>query len=488
LLLLLLIAVFPLYYELGRIPVQLWDESRLAVNAAEMAQSGHWLVPKFDGSPDHWNTKPPLLIWLQAACFTLFGYSTWALRLPTLLATLGTVLLLFRFAARELGRPLAGLFGAIILVTTTGYVRLHVARTGDYDALLTFWQVLLWVNFFKYLERGHRRHLVGLALAVLAASLTKGPAGLLGLPGLLMYAVGRGKLWWLLRQSGVYVAAGGWLVLMASYFLLRESVDPGYWEAVQQNDLGGRFLQVLEQHKAPWNFYLDNLTNIYFKTWLWAVIPALLAGWLQPAVPVRRAMTMLVLFVVGWLVVISSAQTKLFWYDAPIYPALALLLGLGLGSIYQDLLGLYLPRISRRQRWFVQAVFVASVLYPAYYVVVRQMVEQRHSNYGDGNNGYLGSYITTLQRDLPQVEKPVLLTDGNYYSVLQYYKIEFQQNTGTPLVVGSNKNVPQLQPGNTVIFCEPACRASLDSIFQVVDLHLDSPCQTVLLLNRRTKP
>jgi len=44
--------------------LQLWDEARLAVNATEMLQSGDWLVTRYDGSSDLWNTKPPLLIWL----------------------------------------------------------------------------------------------------------------------------------------------------------------------------------------------------------------------------------------------------------------------------------------------------------------------------------------------------------------------------------------------------------------------------------------
>ena len=103
-----------------------------------MAQNGHWLTPHFAGTPDHWNTKPPLLIWLEALSFKTFGFSTWALRLPTLLVTLGTVVLLFWFAAKVLRRPVAGLFGGVILVTCAGYVRLHVARTGEYDALLIF--------------------------------------------------------------------------------------------------------------------------------------------------------------------------------------------------------------------------------------------------------------------------------------------------------------------------------------------------------------
>lgn len=485
LLLLLLLAVFPLYYELGRTPIQLWDESRMAVNAAEMARDGHWLVPHFDGIPDHWNTKPPLLIWLEALSLRAFGLSTLALRLPTLVATMATVVLLFRFAARVLHQPLAGFFGSIVLVTCLGYVRLHVARTADYDALLTCWQALLWTQFFQYLETGARRHLVWAALAVLAGTLTKGPAGLLGLPGLLVYTIVRGKLLWLLRQPGVYVAAAGWLAIVSGYFVGREAIDPGYWRAVQDNDLGGRFLTAIEGHSASWTYYLENITTILFSQWLWAVAPAAVLIWLQPAGIVRRASWLLLLFVIGWLTVISIAKSKLEWYDAPIYPALALLVGLGLAILYQNLLSIYLPRMGYLGGWLLRIGLFITLFYGGYHTVARQLIEERHSDFGAGSNGYLGRYVTTMAHAQPQITDVLLLTDGSYYAVLQYYRMEFEQKAGRHLAFGQGKVVRKLPVGQVVISCDPAYRAALDSTFHVAELHQEGTCQTLLLLDRR---
>ena len=482
----LLLVVFPLWFELGRNSVQLWDESRLAVNAAEMARDGHWLVPHFDGQPDHWNTKPPLLIWLEALSLRTLGFSTWALRLPTLLATLTTVVLLYQFAARTLRRPLAGVFGAMVLVTCTGYVRLHVARTADYDALLTCWQVLLWSQFFQYIETGQRRHLGWVLIALVGGTLTKGPAGLLGVPGLLAYALGRGRLGWLLRQPGPYIAAAGWLLLMMAYFAARESIDPGYWRAVQVNDLGGRYLTAIENHRGGWSYYLDNLIATLFSQWLWALVPAGLLLWLQPAGLVRRAGGLLVAFVLGWLVVISTALTKLEWYDAPIYPALALVVGLGLSILYQDLLNLYRPRLGRGG-WLLQAGLLLTLFYPSYYAVVHQLIDERHSDYGRGSDGHLGRYLTKVAHQQPQFEQLTLITEGNIYPVLQYYKLQEEHTPGRKLDIMQGRDVGQLTAGKVVVFCDRAYRTRLDSAFQVVQLHEDYPCQTVLLLPRPTQ-
>ena len=45
---------------IGRLPVVMWDEARLSINALEMLRTGHLLVPTFHGQPDLWNPKPPL--------------------------------------------------------------------------------------------------------------------------------------------------------------------------------------------------------------------------------------------------------------------------------------------------------------------------------------------------------------------------------------------------------------------------------------------
>ena len=485
LLLLILLAAFPLYYELGRNPVQVWDESRVAMNALEMARDGNWLVPHFEGVPDHWNTKPPLLIWLQALSFKVFGYTTSAFRFPTLLASLATIGVLFRFASKVLERPVAGLFAVLVLVTCAGYVRGHVARTGDYDALLTLWQVLLWTSFFQYVETGNRRHLIWLTVSMVAATMTKGPASFLGLPGLLVYAILRGKLGWLLRQSSVYGAVSSWLVIIGSYFLIRESVDPGYWQAVQENDLGGRFNTTLDSHQHPWDFYLKNFQERFFKNWLWALAPALLAvSLLEPTKLIKRAVGLLLAFMGSWLVIISAAKTKLEWYDAPIYPAMALLLGLGLSKLYQDLLTVYLPRLTKRTGLLVQLVFFVVVFYTPFYAITRQIIEERHSDYGDGPDGHLGRYIVRLKRDQPRLDRLTLLTHGNNNTVLLFYKSVFELTPGRKLSYIPGDEALKLPQGSVVTTCDPAFRVPLDSAFQVLELHQNGPCQTLLLLPR----
>ena len=47
----------PIFGNLGELPIRIWDESRLAINAIEMLNNGNFLVTYFDNQPDLWNTN-----------------------------------------------------------------------------------------------------------------------------------------------------------------------------------------------------------------------------------------------------------------------------------------------------------------------------------------------------------------------------------------------------------------------------------------------
>lgn len=82
-LVLIIIVAIPIFGHLDELPIQLWDESRLANNALEMSRSGNLIVTTWAKVPDMWNTKPPFLIWQQALLIKLLGPVDIAIRLPS---------------------------------------------------------------------------------------------------------------------------------------------------------------------------------------------------------------------------------------------------------------------------------------------------------------------------------------------------------------------------------------------------------------------
>src|SRR5438046_2070461 len=75
--------------------VSLWDvdEGRNATAAGEMYESGNWVIPTFNGVLR--SHKPALLYWLQASAYAVFGVNEFAARLPSALAALLTLLVVY---------------------------------------------------------------------------------------------------------------------------------------------------------------------------------------------------------------------------------------------------------------------------------------------------------------------------------------------------------------------------------------------------------
>jgi 4-amino-4-deoxy-L-arabinose transferase-like glycosyltransferase len=318
-----LCALF-LFVDPRPLPVQLWDESRIAVNALEMHRRGLSLVSTYGFAPDLWNTKPPLLVWLIAAAMAVFGPTAFAVHLPSALAALGTLAITYAFTRRMTGSAWAGAFAALLLALSVGFFGEHGARTGDYDALLClFTTAYLVVLFFAV----HRRRpaparLLGAGLLGAGALLTKSIAGAVPAAGLGLYLVAV-RRWRRPLASPWYAAAllAG-LVPAAAFYLAREAAAPGYLAAVWGNDVSGRFLTALDKHAGgPW-YYLWVLFIGLFSASPLALLAPL-------AIPLTRGKARLGLAfslcaAAGVVAVVSLASTKLPQYAAPALPFLAM--------------------------------------------------------------------------------------------------------------------------------------------------------------------
>lgn len=119
------------------------EEPRRAVIAREMLQTGDWIVPRVQGVPRL--SRPPLQNWLIAAASQLTGsVDVWAIRLPSLLATLAIVILIYGYAHRRGGASVA-------VLAATAYITmcevLEYGRLGETEAVFTMFvaaSLLLW--------------------------------------------------------------------------------------------------------------------------------------------------------------------------------------------------------------------------------------------------------------------------------------------------------------------------------------------------------
>lgn len=357
--------------------VYIWDEAIYANNSLEMATNGHWLVYTRDGLADHYNSKPPLAIWLQAIFLQLFGFHEFPLRLPTLLALLGLLALIFRFCHRR-GLPLLAVaFVCFIILTTPGLIRPHVFLTADLDGILVFFTSALCLEVLL-LSRKQAIPVRSVYLGFLLLTggfITKSVAILLLLPSILMILWINGLLVSLMRMRSVYFGLAGFLGIIAAYYGTREYLDPGYCAVVWQSEIVRYTTRVMSWHEQPFSFYMVQIAerfNPYYT--IFTVIIG--AAWLYvlPVSANRAIVFNSFVMALVYLLVISIPSVKLEWYDAPLYP----LWSLGTGLMCYDLSIWFFTKYPAFKFQMVTAITIMMLLaWPAHSLFSKQFWSKR---------------------------------------------------------------------------------------------------------------
>src|SRR4051812_31990685 len=90
----------PVFGNLNTLPIRIWDEGRIAINAFEMYASHNFLVTTFNFVPDMWNTKPPFLVWCMVFLMKIIGVNELSVRLPSAFAAFFTCAAMLLFLRR----------------------------------------------------------------------------------------------------------------------------------------------------------------------------------------------------------------------------------------------------------------------------------------------------------------------------------------------------------------------------------------------------
>jgi len=315
----------------------LWapDEPFFGEGAREMVVDGQWLVTHVNGKVN--THKPPFFFWLIAILSLPFGrVLSLTARLPSALASLGTVAMTLR-----LGRRRTAVLAAFVLATS--YMFWDKARSVQIDAVMC---CLIWValSAFAFWRAGdldgRRAGLVFWAAGALAV-LAKGPVGLL-LPlgiALVTLAVDREIGRWrdFAPFSGPLLFAlicGAWVAAATLWGPAEYSV----WGALREHFVD-RGLHGMH-HAQPWWYYAKVLPP-QLLPWAYLVPGALVLAWKRRNRD-DRFLLVTVIFVVLFFSISTEKRTI---YVLPAFPAFALMTARFVGAV----LGWdEAPAISRR--------------------------------------------------------------------------------------------------------------------------------------------
>jgi 4-amino-4-deoxy-L-arabinose transferase-like glycosyltransferase len=311
--------------------------------ARNMLISGDWVTARIDGIA--YLEKAPLIYWIIAIFYKIFGVSDWAARIPIALSCMALAWVTTAFGIWAFGRR-AGLYAGLCISTCVGlflFTRILIP-----DVMLTATVALAMWAFLRALDE-QEPHPRAWAL-VLAASLGIGLL-LKSMIGVL-FPVASGAIYLLvtrqlfLRKTWRRLHPwGGLCVIMliaAPWHILATLRNPPYFDFSLRSIPG-------EYHGFLWFYFINeqvlrflNLRyprdyNTVPRVWFWLFQLVWLFPWAVyfPAVfklsfqPLDRAgrTRLLALCWTAFVLIFFTFSTTQEYYSMPCYPALALLLG-----------------------------------------------------------------------------------------------------------------------------------------------------------------
>lgn len=322
-LLVLLISMAIPWFSAGDHPLYSPDEGRYGIASLQMAEGGSWLVPRFRGQAHL--KKPPLTYWSQAIALRLLGRTELAVRLPSLLASSLTILVLYLTARR-----LASASVAALAVGTVAMMPLFmfVGRLGTTDAMLTFFWFSALAGGYFAIHTGRARWAVLMWSAVALGWLTKGPLALTPIAVLLLW-LAFARRWRAIRRLHVLIGLPLSLIPIALWVLLVIRANP---EALQtwHNEIVDRITGDGGAHPEPFWYYVPVFLAGLFPATAMLALPGWNLPWRAAGRKLRTggASCLWALAVIGPLIMFSIMSGKLATYLLPLCPPLALLNGL----------------------------------------------------------------------------------------------------------------------------------------------------------------
>ena len=308
------------------------EEGRRILPAVGMLKTGNYIVPEVGGNP--YFRKPPLVNWLVAASFRIFGVrNEWTARLPSAVAVLAVAIAFVTVARAGLG-PRGSIVAALIWMTNIGMI--EKGRLIEIEALyisLSGLAIIFWLSFFVQ-QKSPWLIWVPASIFLGLGLLTKGPTHLVFFYAIVFAVLWQMKEWRVLFHPAHFAGLAIMVGIFAAWAVPFLQSTAAHVATVKwSNQLTGRF-QGIDFKFVTW---IQNVPRslIYYLPWVllfpfvrfskfrdyaaqrlacglaWGIAVPFLAVNLVPGALPRYSMP--IIAPASWLLAMSYAGNALQW-------------------------------------------------------------------------------------------------------------------------------------------------------------------------------
>jgi 4-amino-4-deoxy-L-arabinose transferase-like glycosyltransferase len=297
------------------------DEARYSLIASAMNQSGNYVTPHIKHTI--YLEKPPLVSWVTAMFFKIFGENDFAARLFAALCAWGCILLAY-FMGRHLSDEKTGLYAAMLL--TISLFPFILGHINVLDMPLTFFTCLsIWLGYVAVQEQ--KKYLFYLFyLACALAFLIKGVIGVVFPVGILIIWLIWAGRW---RQILTLFSPVGMIIFLSvvcPWLILaqKENSDFLWFFFVREHFL--RFATKMHGKTEPFYFYLPIIIGGVIP-WAFYLIKAWKNKYIRESLFSTDENKLLVVWFLLILIFYTVSSSKLVTYMAPLFLPISLFAG-----------------------------------------------------------------------------------------------------------------------------------------------------------------
>jgi hypothetical protein len=316
--------------------------------ARNMLGSGDWVTARLDGVA--YLEKSPLIYWMMAASYRVFGVYDWAARLPLALAVVLLCWVTYRFARWAFDER-AGVYAGLCLATAAGLYLFTRILIPDATLTLTITAAIwAWMRLLETDEPRPRTWAVILGVALGCGLLLKGLiAGVFPILAALIYMGLTRQLFkrsaWRRLSPGIVIAVA--LLIAAPWHILAMLHNPPYFAFSMHSGPGEyrgffwfyffnehllRFLNL--RYPRDYNTVPRALFWLLNLVWLFPWSAYLIGTPKLDYSPASRAgrVRLMAICWIGVVMLFFTFSTTQEYYSMPIYPAMAILIGSAIAS------------------------------------------------------------------------------------------------------------------------------------------------------------